>query len=615
MNTRSLSIVGAAVAAWLGVGVGTRAIAVGPQPAPFDVADISYLWPVPKSAADVAALIPSDMPTADGGPLLAKAAFDSILEAVKTTAVTDRAGLKNAISFDDAFADEMRTQTTWKVAGFRVDPAAIGHPETAGTFGVMPQLRLILQPVTVEGGRVTVHDFAAHLAFGYFTGSGPFAADRTKFQELVDDLVALKAASPAPTSGPLGVHPGLASRDAAFAAKVRRFAAKHTAPSRGRLFAISFMGLDPPEPWIFFALVGKPDGTFVAAPQRALGGGHAQMISFRGGVEIAPLSTGVNTGAAGKVVSTDTLFGTDAKTRLGEPAAPGLARPRRGETADLIANPKHAHVLNTDCVSCHTESTRRLALKLPAGDGTFRFARPSGASDVDPRVLPVGSWNVRNFGWFSTSATISQRAANEAAESLEALTREYLRATPPSPSGLQARLVRASLVEPVQAPPPIAMLPADPPKPTATPLTLVMDIKSPADFKALTALLQGMQSKPPDENPIRQALNRLRIVHYARFVFLSDKQLAIITTFDGSFEDYIDAFSNSSPCSVCFVQVSYCSVIEEVAGAPPEPGYDASKRTYVEPKLKMSPSDRRCSAAMRVPLTIVPFVEPRSLTT
>lgn len=78
----------------------------------------------------------------------------------------------------------------------------------------------------------------------------------------------------------------------------------------------------------------------------------------------------------------------------------------------------------------------------------------------------------------------------------------------------------------------------------ANPLTLVMTIKSEKDYQDLKHLLEDFQSRPPEMNPIRVALTKLGIVHFARFVFLSSSQLAIITTYDGSFEQYIDAFVN-----------------------------------------------------------------------
>lgn len=82
------------------------------------------------------------------------------------------------------------------------------------------------------------------------------------------------------------------------------------------------------------------------------------------------------------------------------------------------------------------------------------------------------------------------------------------------------------------------------PELVANPLTLVMTIKSEQDYRQLKALIEKLQSLPPEQNPIVVALTKLATVHFARFVFLSESQLAVITTYDGSFEDYIDAFVN-----------------------------------------------------------------------
>ena len=76
-----------------------------------------------------------------------------------------------------------------------------------------------------------------------------------------------------------------------------------------------------------------------------------------------------------------------------------------------------------------------------------------------------------------------------------------------------------------------------------SPLTLVMNIKSPEDFAQLSGLLAKIQSAPPEQNPIWVALTKLKTVHFARFVFLSNNtQLAVITTYDGSFDKYINDF-------------------------------------------------------------------------
>ncbi len=83
-----------------------------------------------------------------------------------------------------------------------------------------------------------------------------------------------------------------------------------------------------------------------------------------------------------------------------------------------------------------------------------------------------------------------------------------------------------------------------PAQPVQNPLTLVMKAKSPEDYVALRQTVERIQSLPPEKNPIITALNKLATVHFARFVFLDNDQLAVITTYDGDFEDYINEFIN-----------------------------------------------------------------------
>ena len=100
---------------------------------------------------------------------------------------------------------------------------------------------------------------------------------------------------------------------------------------------------------------------------------------------------------------------------------------KNAEIVDLIANPTISHFFNTDCVSCHTETTRRQALQLVPG--AFAYALPEGVAGVSQDVLPANKWNVRNFGWFETAATITQRTANETAQVVEFIRSNLL--TPP----------------------------------------------------------------------------------------------------------------------------------------------------------------------------------------
>lgn len=77
-----------------------------------------------------------------------------------------------------------------------------------------------------------------------------------------------------------------------------------------------------------------------------------------------------------------------------------------------------------------------------------------------------------------------------------------------------------------------------------SPLTLVMTAESPEAFAALRKTVEDLQALPPDESPVVNALNRLGTVHFARFVFLGDDRLAVITTYDGDFDAYINDFIN-----------------------------------------------------------------------
>ncbi|MGH3528231.1 MAG: hypothetical protein ACRDQI_18125 [Pseudonocardiaceae bacterium] len=81
-----------------------------------------------------------------------------------------------------------------------------------------------------------------------------------------------------------------------------------------------------------------------------------------------------------------------------------------------------------------------------------------------------------------------------------------------------------------------------PPPPVQNPLTMVMKAKSPEDYAALQQLIAHFQSLPPEQNPVTIALTKISTVHFARFAFLGNDQLGVITTYDGDFAVYINEF-------------------------------------------------------------------------
>ena len=75
------------------------------------------------------------------------------------------------------------------------------------------------------------------------------------------------------------------------------------------------------------------------------------------------------------------------------------------------------------------------------------------------------------------------------------------------------------------------------------PLTLVMNLKSQADATEVKKMLASFNAKPEGENPVHNALTKIGTVHFLRFVFLSELQLAVISSYDGDFNTYIKAFT------------------------------------------------------------------------
>lgn len=424
-----------------------------------DVNDVSWLFPLPRAESDTEKLITVADLTSEGSAVWPAAAFQDLVGIAQSDA--SRVG-ERRITFAPAILD----QQTWKVAGIRVDPSAPGGSrEIRDQFGELPQIRLILQPVTVADRTVVVHDVAIHLIYSYITAReqaepgvvGKSTPDREMFASIVADLVALKQlclAAGVDTAGPLSVHPGLRREVPQLRERLLAFLAKHLHPAR--LSSMAVMGLHGggPEPWVFLAMFRNPaDGTFVVAPSPTLlpatADGSvpaAQMLSFIDTPRVAPRSFPMNLNRMSndlrigpdvrRGVSTAVFFAERDADILDAPAIAGIDSTGQPVTAegllnrdilDLVAHPGRAHFFNTDCVSCHTETTLRNRFQITPG--TFeRFEPADGVSGLDPEMSPRSRWNVRNFGWFGTSPTITQRTANETGEVVEVINREYLQA-------------------------------------------------------------------------------------------------------------------------------------------------------------------------------------------
>jgi hypothetical protein len=432
-----------------------------PSPPPLDVNDISFLWPVPQTKADVDALISLNDEAADG-KIFPDELFGKLIDEAKTVSVGN-----TRISFPNEA--DFRKPITWKVAGIRVNPSALGtHPLALIQGGIIPSIRLIVQPVTVNGDKFKIHDFTAHVVFlqtlPHPDKSKPFQPDNDAFAALVKDLREIKAfleqAGVTTANQELNIHPGFRFTDKAnevpgFTDKIRAMLKKNL--SSKRLGVISFMGIPGQfEPWIFFKvtvengnLTREPvSGHFVLSDPNQKQPMSQMLSNLSGNLKVEPspvpdasaLKQGIGVGTA-------LLFNPDVASHLDDDLFPTATNEARGlklrHVADFIANPSLRNTGNTDCVSCHTETTRRNTIAgLTAPEG-IAFKQPSGISKVAASVLPKDKWNVRDFGWGFNffvdkgfKPTVTQRAANEAAQSADLMNKGPLEPPVPQPVAL-----------------------------------------------------------------------------------------------------------------------------------------------------------------------------------
>ncbi len=426
-----------------------------PTPIPLDVNDISILWPIPQTKSDVDTLISLNDEAADG-KIMSEDLLGKLMDEAKAVSIGD-----TKISFPDE--EQFRKPITWKVAGIRVNPSALGsNPLALMQGGVVPSIRLIVQPVTVAGDKVEVHDFTAHVVFTQTLPrpdkTKPFQPDHDAFNALVSDFRDLKAflqqAGVTTTNQPLNIHPGFrfngkSNEVPGFTDKIRSILKQHL--SSNRLTVISFMGIPGHfEPWIFFK-VTIDSGTLSREPVSGHFGANqpqpmAQMLRNAGGLSADPAPVpDITAVRQGLGVGTTLLFPSTVKSHLDDNIFPAATDPmfkqlKLRHVADFIANPVLRNTANTDCVSCHTETTRRKNISgLTAPDG-IAFKQPTGISKVADEMQSKDVWNVRNFGWgFNFFAnrtfkpTITQRAANEAAESADLINKGASALTVPQP--------------------------------------------------------------------------------------------------------------------------------------------------------------------------------------
>lgn len=125
-------------------------------------------------------------------------------------------------------------------------------------YGEIPQLRLILQPVTVVNGKANLPDFSAHVVYSFVfpptEGTKTPQPDRHTFKAIVNDLLAIKRdlkTHGTTTTSKLTVHSGLVGNSAIMLAAVRSLIQKYL--DRAHLSGVAFMGVESADPSFFVA--------------------------------------------------------------------------------------------------------------------------------------------------------------------------------------------------------------------------------------------------------------------------------------------------------------------------------------------------------------------------
>ncbi|MGA2419770.1 MAG: hypothetical protein ABSG69_06765 [Candidatus Acidiferrum sp.] len=410
--------------------------------------DISILFPAPTRAEHFTNLIsvrelttPDPKDPAKRDPIWSDDVFKQFL-AIAASPAGQVDGTKSRIGLPAA----TQSIDAWYVAGIRIDAGAPGlYGNIRKQFGQLPEIRLIVQPVTRGRlGAPKVHDIAGHLIFNFIqeqldapaqSGCLPRPQpDLDTFRKVIADLATLRdklrdgqlGVNRINTAGvPLGVHPGLT--DPATAEKFRQeiisFLEKYVSARRLGSMAIAGLPAGKLEPWIFLAMTFVPPGAAPALPDGGFVPVHGPTLD---GHQFAQLLEPANKNPRVRPPpQTNNLNPITCQNAALSPASLPAAKRNGVATAaifddnpatppekitsilDVVADPDKSHFFNTDCISCHTETRRAIEL-----------LKQKDFPDIDPAALPNSTWDVRNFGWSPNllgpaHATVTRRTAAE----------------------------------------------------------------------------------------------------------------------------------------------------------------------------------------------------------
>ena len=362
--------------------------------------DVTYLLPIPKSAADLNANYINAMDIVGTGPLVSSANL-SLFDWSKIQPDLD---LRERANIDRL-----------AVVGVRLDPCF----KDLFSEACRPQIRLVMQPIDFTTGVPKAGDLGVHLFFD---------TSREEIVQLIrfaSDYRA-KTFGDASSGAPLQIHPVVSQQGAAGAfwsamrpqiLNVLNSAAK----SRIAFFTV-FPSLHA---WMFesFNLNGS------SASAIAIAGIGSTIERIQNRAQTAPHDFLVTDGTLpAKVGGTDQTFDYLQDSVSFRRSGTGRTNPLVN-SLERIENPT-MHLPGTiDCLSCHStpsikESLRRSTNPLLRSNSTFVSSTLPAAALLNITEESYQSNDFRLFGFRNSNPIIGQRVINETASIIDSLAPE-----------------------------------------------------------------------------------------------------------------------------------------------------------------------------------------------
>lgn len=389
------------IGSWIAMGVSSLSAIAGTIAPPWSVSDVSYLYPLPRSAEDATAFRTQDTGTL--GVLFPRSLYDQLKPAIRSL-------------------NEGTEYSRLRVVGVRIDPCGEdSQPESGICY---PEVRMVWQPFVFSNSSGVSQDGAFHTFY---------RLNASEWSSLLKQLRALKTENEkkgiSTTGLPLAVHPAFKTPwRASFQDSLRKILLEHCGEKR--LFQITVMREETAALWHRFEALRKSAGGWkVLGIPRV----NSTFQDFFNDAHAFP-ERGTDVVRHMKGQNLPQYFGADSLEKF----ITGYHVPDESNRKDFtdgirvthrLENPLLFTTANLDCAHCHLAAPARFYF-------TGNLPRMGGASHPEAYRIPE-SWlsqavnvtlsgrstkNLRAFGYYFEAPTVSTRTIHESIRVAEKLS-------------------------------------------------------------------------------------------------------------------------------------------------------------------------------------------------